>query len=700
MILDNQTPLTVEQKIYTNPLSNYKELVPFDVIEPSHFLPALKILMGNVFSEIEALEAISNPSWESIMLPLEEIEEKIHRTVGPMHHLKMVKDSPELRTVWEEVEPLIDQIELRVKQSRPLYKAFDSLLNSQEWDVEKKRMIERRILAARLKGVHLEGNDLIRFNELVGQLSKLQNTYVSNILDATKNYSLIIKEDKEIEGLPFSIRKLSSDAYNEKNSLSTPEKGPWKLSLTAPIYLAVFKHCKCRNTREILYRELTQKASKDPSDNTQNIQEQLMIRKELSKLLGFENFANLSLATKTAPNVQTVQTFLENLRDMSWEMAGEELLDVQLFAKQSGFEEALMPWDFPYYSERLREKKYTLSEEELKSYFQFPHALQGLFDLSNRLFGITISKAKVQPPVWDKDVTYYLVYDNSGNQIASFYLDPYSRPQTKRGGAWMESSQNRRMVDRALQLPIAHIICNSTPPIDDKPALLTFSELKTLFHEFGHALQHMLTTVNYGSISGTNGIEWDAVEIPSLFMENWLYHKSILKNLSKHVDSGESIPDALIDKIRLAKNFNAGTQILAQLKYGLADLSLHTDYNPEGSLTPFDIWNELSLKTSHLPSLKEDRFLCSFHHIFGGDSYAAGYYSYKWAEVLSADAFEAFIETGEDDWEKLQTIGEKFKGTFLELGGSAHPLEVFETFRGRAPSLNPLLKHSGVTPQS
>ena len=458
----------------------------------------------------------------------------------------------------------------------------------------------------------------------------------------------------------------------------------------------MIRHCHHRALRETLYRAQMQKASEGIEDNCGNIKKQLQVRQAIAQLLGFDSFADLSLATKMATDVETVHSFLENLRIASWSSGREELLKVQLFAAQKGFRKHFMPWDFSYWSECLKEENFHLSEKELKLYFPFPKVLSGLFDLCTQLFGIHITPADFKVPVWHRDVSYYLVKDAQGKQIGSFYLDPYTR-ESKRGGAWTDTCQNRMWTGENLQLPIAYIICNGTPPSQNAPSLLAFQEVVTLFHEFGHALQHLLTRIDYASVSGTNGVEWDAVEIPSKFMENWCYHKPTLKQITGHYQTGSSLPEVLIDKIISTRAFNAGSDMLAQLRYSLCDLVLHRESTHDKEPSPFDTWYAISLATSHLPCLQEDRFLCSFHHVFGGNAYAAGYYSYKWAEVLSADAFQAFQEIGSEDPKRLRELGEKFKTTFLELGGSMHPSEVFTLFRGRAPSIEALLQQNGLT---
>lgn len=704
MLIDMPPPSAIHYEALENPFLQYRRLLPFDQIQPNHFLEALEALFIKILPAIEKLEALESPSWETLLLPLEEVEEEIYRVVGPMLHLKRVKDSDDLRSVWGSVEPLINEIYLRINQSRPLYLSLKAIKESDEWKTfssAQKRVVEKRLTNARLKGVGLNEEALETFNELLHELSSLQTDYVANMSDATKTFSLVIENRTELAGVPYDVLKLASELYNrEKNEndpLSTHHNGPWKLNLTAPIYLPIIRHCDSRTLREMIYRKQIHKASEGEFGNTENLQKQLAIRKRLSNLLGFSTYAEKSLATKMAPNVETVQGFLDKLRDASWIEGRQDLLEVQLFASRSGFREPFMPWDYPYWSERLWEERYHLSEEEIKPYFPLQKVLRGVFDLCHKLFGITIVKPEDQPPVWDKHVIYYLVFNEIGEQVASFYLDPFIRPSSKRSGAWNGTALNRTLFQGELQLPLTYIVTNFTPPTADTPSLLAFREIRTLFHEFGHALQHMLTTVDYGSISGTNGIEWDAIEIPSKFMENWCYHKETLKKISSHIQTGDPLPDVVIDKLLSARNFNAGTNMLAQLKYSLCDLALHHNYDPEGMGAPFDIWYDTCLTTSHLPCLEEDRFLCSFHHIFGGDSYSAGYYSYKWSEVLSADAFEAFIEAGLENGETLRTVGKAFQQTFLELGGSLHPMEVFEKFRGREPTLAPLLEQSGFS---
>lgn len=700
--IEFQTPSELVFTETSNPLLHRNGLIPFDQIKPHHFIPAFEALLLSVEPKLQRIENEQVPSWETILTPLEAIEEEIHQVVGPMIHLKMVMDSYELRMAWAQVEPLWTELMLRINQSKPLFEAYTQIKEGTSWDSlcpAQQRILDHRLLQTQLNGVGLEGEKKEQFNDLFSRLNELQSQYNANVLDAIKNFSLIAQNKDLVEGIPDNILQMASHAYNysrgENDPISTPENGPWKLTLNPPMYLPAMRHCSNREIREKLYRGQILKASIGTYDNSKNLAEQLMLRKEIAELLGFDSYANLSLMKKMAPDVETVKEFLQNLRDASWEVGQKDLEEVQAYALSQGFDEPFMPWDFSYWAERLKEEKFNLSEEELKSYFPLPKVLNGLFDLCHTLFGITIETAHFKAPVWHMDVSYYIIKDETGQQIASFYLDPYSRPQTKRGGAWMDSCRNRYSTDNNEQIPIAYIVCNATPPMKDIPALFSFREVETLFHEFGHALQHMLTEISYASVSGINGVEWDAVEMVSQFMENWCYHPSTLKRITAHYLTGEPLPDTLIEKILASRTFQSGLGMLAQLKYGMTDLELHDQFDPCSGMSPFCVWQNICEYTSHLPCLEEDRFLCSFHHIFGDDDYAAGYYSYKWAEVLSADAFSAFEEVGLEDESALREVGERFKQTFLQLGGSLHPMDVFRIFRGREPSIEALLSQNG-----
>jgi oligopeptidase A len=412
-------------------------------------------------------------------------------------------------------------------------------------------------------------------------------------------------------------------------------------------------------------------------------------------LLGYDTYAELSIARKMAPSVAAVEQLMEELRSASYEAAARELEELTAFARDRGFAGDLKQWDVPFWSERMREENYGLNDEELRPYFPLPQVLEGLFTLAGRLFGVKISAADGEAPVWHPDVRYFQVTGDDGQAIAHFYLDPYSRPAEKRGGAWMDDCINRGTVNGQVRLPVAYLVCNQSPPVDGKPSLMNFREVETLFHEFGHGLQHMLTTVDYAGAAGINNVEWDAVELPSQFMENWCYHRETLLKLARHYETGEPLPEDLFQKILAARNFMTGNAILRQVNFGWLDIELHHRYQPGGKETIWEVRDRLAEKTTILKPLPEDAFLCAFGHIFAG-GYAAGYYSYFWAEVLSADAFAAFEEAGLEDESAITETGRRFRDTVLSLGGSQHPMEVFVSFRGREPSTQALLRHRGL----
>jgi oligopeptidase A len=461
------------------------------------------------------------------------------------------------------------------------------------------------------------------------------------------------------------------------------------------------QHSTRRDLREKLYKAFISRAAGGDLDNNPLIERILELRQEFAGLLGFNNFAELSLASKMAPNVEAVEALLEQLRRVSYDAAVQDLAALKAFALSKGAKEAeeLKHWDIGFWAERQREEKFAFTAEELRPYFPLPQVLDGLFGLVKRLFGVNVTPADGQAPVWHEDVRYFQIADETGAPIAYFYLDSYSRPAEKRGGAWMDVCINRgKIVENgvtSIRLPVAYLICNQTPPIDGQPSLMTFNDVETLFHEFGHGLHHMLTKVDYTGAAGINNVEWDAVELPSQFMENWCYERPTLFGMAKHYQTGEPLPEHYYQKLIAARNYMSGSGMLRQLHFSSVDLELHSRYRPGGKETPADVRQRIAKNTTVLPPLPEDAFLCAFGHIFGG-GYAAGYYSYKWAEVLSADAFAAFEEAGLEDEEAIKVTGRRYRDTVLALGGSKHPMEVFKTFRGREPSTSPLLRHNGL----
>ncbi len=692
-----------QQTLADNPLMISEGLPHFDRIEAHHIQPAVKSLLEQSNADLKKIEEQAEPSWEGLMQPLEELDRPWERSWGPLGHLLGVKNTPELREAYESVLPEIVAFSLKAKQSQPIYEAMKTLRNSSEWNKlndAQQRIVDKHLLSAELAGIGLAGEQLTRFNEIATELSRVANKFSNNVLDATKAFTLIITDASEVEGFPESLKQLTAQSYNswdqkEAETEATPENGPWRISLDFPCFGPFMQHCRNRSLREKVYRAFITRASEGEIDNTPLIPQILKLRKEKAQLLGYANFAEVSLTEKMAPSIEAVLEMEERLRIASWDAGQQDLKDLQTFAAEQGETAAIIQWDFAFWSERLREQRFSYTDEELRPYFSLEKVLDGLFQLVHRIFGITVTPAPEGAPVWNKDVRYFSIANEAGKTIAGFYLDPYARPADKRGGAWMDDCLGRKIINGNVQIPVAHLICNSTPPVGSKPSLMTFREVETLFHEFGHGLQHMLTIINEADAAGINGVEWDAVELASQFMENWCYHKPTLLGMAKHFKTGETLPDELFEKIKAARNFQAGTQMLRQIQFGVVDLKLHSEFDPDGPQSVFDVQREVGKTSSVLPMLPEDRFLCSFQHIFAG-GYAAGYFSYKWAEVLSADAFSAFEDAGLDDEQAVAETGRRFRDTILAMGGSRHPMDLFKEFRGREPSPEPLLRHTGL----
>lgn len=694
--------MVTDKQLQINPLLTGSLLPQFDKILPEHVLPAVEQVISSSEKKIAELESLAKPTWETLMIPLEKISKEIHCVISPISHLKGVADSEELRNIWPPAQEKLVHFSLRIKQSPKLYLAMKNLRDLQKDSLSavQLRILDQAILDAELSGIALEGTKKERFNAIQQEFVQLQTTFSNNVLDATKSYFLVITDKAVMEGLPAHVLQTSSAEYNRRHkdsAISTAENGPWALTLDPTIYLPVMMQCKDRSVREQIYMAQIARASVGKNDNGPIIEKILSLRKESANLLGFKSFAELSIARKMAPSVDHVTKLLNDLKEASFEQSKKEIESLQKLAVEMGQKEPLAHFDTMFYAERLKERRFEFKEEEIKPYLQFPKVLDGLFALAEKLFEIKVRQAPVQPAVWHSDVRYYLVENKKGEQIAGFYLDPYSRPATKRGGAWMDNCVDRMRLDGKLQLPVAYIICNGTPPSGGKPSLMTFGEMTTLFHEFGHGLQHMLTKIEHLDASGINGVEWDAVELPSQFMENWCYHKPTLMEMTAHVDTGEKLPEAYFNKLLAARTFMSGSQMLRQVRASLADIDLHHTFDPNGKLSALERFQQLSKDLSVLEPLKEDRFLCAFSHIFAG-GYSAGYYSYKWAEVLSADAFAAFEEADLSNEKAMHDIGMRFRETVLELGGGTPPMEVFKLFRGREPDVKALLRHNGLTP--
>ncbi len=684
--------------ITKNPLLIGKGLPPFDKVKAEHVVPAMTQILKELNSEVTKLEENVTPTWVGLVEPLTAIEERLGWSWGIVGHLMSVKNSPELREAYETVQPEIVKFYNKLSQSKPIYEAFKGLRNSADWDKlepAQQRIVESSLRDFELSGVGLEGETKERFNQIQLELAELSTKFSNNVLDATKAFKLKLTDKKDVEGLPPSALSLMAQtARGEGEEDATPENGPWVVTLDYPSYIPFMKYATNSELREKLYKAFLSRASSGEFDNQGNIKRILELRKEKANILGFNTFAEISLARKMATDVDAVQQLQEELRQASYDAAVKEFEELKAFAGKD-----LKHWDTTYWTEKQREAKFDFNEEELRPYFSLPNVLDGLFSLANRIFGVTITAVDGQAPVWHEDVRYFQIDNEQGETIAHFYLDPYSRPAEKRGGAWMNDCIGRAKMTvegkTATRLPVAYLVCNQTPPVDDKPSLMTFMEVTTLFHEFGHGLQHMLTTVDYVGASGINNVEWDAVELPSQFMENWCYDRPTLFGMAKHYETGETLPEEYYQKLLAAKNYMSGSAMLRQLHFGLLDMELHHNYQPGGDESPNDVRDRIAKTTTILQPLPEDNFLCAFGHIFAG-GYAAGYYSYKWAEVLSADAFAAFEEVGLEDEAAVKSVGKRFRDTVLSLGGSLDPMEVFKSFRGREPKTEPLLKHSGL----
>jgi oligopeptidase A len=645
------------------------------------------------------------------MLPLEQIAAMIHGGWSPVTHLFGVMNSPELRKAYDEALPLMVELDLKLGQSEPVYRALKSWQSDQAaWKKLSKaqqRIIEKRIMAAEHSGVALQGAARDRFNEIEKELSRLAMRFSNQLLDATKEFALNLSTSEEVDGLPGHLLELAAHEYARRNKCDADtQHGPWAITLDGPSFIPFMEFSRRPDLREKLYLANIKRASSGERDNTALIGALLRLRREKANLLGFKTFAELSLSSKMAPSVADVRGLLEKLLAAALPAARRDLDELKAFRtanrsldgeRLDGLRnESLAHWDIAFWAERVKEAKYQYSEEELRPYFPMGRVLDGLFDLVKRVFRVEVTQADGEAPVWHPDVRFFkMKSSDSGQHIASFFLDPYSRPQNKKGGAWMGTCLDRWQSPGGLQIPVAHLVCNGTPAVGETPALMSFDQVRTLFHEFGHGLHHMLTEVPHIEAAGINNVEWDAVELPSQFMENWLFHVPTLKGLARHWQTGEVLPDHYIEKILASRTYRSGSLTIRQLQFAFTDLELHHEFDPAGKETPFDVQNRHMIRAGVMPPHPENRFLCSFSHIFAG-GYSAGYYSYKWAEVLSADAFSAFEEAGLDNPGAVATTGLRFRKTILAQGGSRHPMELFVEFRGRKPEPEALLRHEGL----
>ena len=675
----------------TNPLLQTHALPPFSDVSPEHVVPAIKALTESSLEALNVqLASLSAITWDTLVKPMEARDDSLSQSWSPVSHLNYVCNTDELRSAHEEALALLSPYYTALGQNRALCDAYQVLANSDEYpqlNQAQKASIEHALRDFKLSGIDLPDTEQKRYGEIKAKLSQLCSQFSNNVLDATQGWHFHTERELELSGLPESIVESATAAAMQK------EKAGYILTLDGPVYVATMTYADDRALRETMYRAFSTRASDQGPcagkwDNTPLMEEILALRQELATLLGFEHYAALSLETKMADNPLQVQTFLQDIAAKAKPAAQKDLAELQQWVNTRFQVEDLQPWDIGYYSEKLRQEKYSVSQEEIRKYFTLPKVLAGLFDVAKQLFGLEIEES-TEVDVWHDDARYFEIKKN-GNKIAAFYIDLFAR-EGKRGGAWMDVCRTRRNTDNGIQLPVAYLVCNFNAPVGESPALLTHNDVTTLFHEFGHGLHHMLTLVDVAAVSGIAGVEWDAVELPSQFLENWCWQPSVLKTLSAHVDTGEALSDELIDKMLAAKNFQSGMFLVRQIEFGLFDMRVHQQFGSADFTGVQATLNQVRDEVSVISPPEFNRFQTSFSHIFAG-GYAAGYYSYLWAEVLSADAFSAFEETDIFDAD----TGGRFYSEILTQGGSRSAAELFRNFRGREPSVEALLRHSGI----
>jgi len=677
----------------TNPLLESTELPRFTAIKPEHVEPAIDALLAQHRIRLnELLEATTNYDWNNIVAPIEEMHDQLNRTWSPVSHLNAVMNSPELRVVYNACLPKLSTYHTELGQNERLYQAYlaiaENPLQVPLNDVQQK-ILKDALRDFRLSGVALTAEHKERFKTIMQSLAQLQAKFQENVLDATHAWKKQISDVSELAGLPeFELALARQTAQREGLD-------GWLLTLEFPSYLAIMNHASNRELRREVYEAYSTRASDQGPhahqwDNAEIMESILALRYEVARLLGFNDYTEYSLATKMAESPEQVLTFLNDLAQRSRPQALRELEALRNFARETAGLSDFHAWDIGYYGEKLRRHRYQISQDELRPYFPETRVIPGLFSVVERLYGVKIS-ATEHMEVWHPDVRCYEILEPDGGVRGRFYLDLYARPN-KRGGAWMDGCVARRSTESGIQLPAAYLVCNFTPPVGNSPALLTHDEVQTLFHEFGHGLHHLLTRVDYAAASGIHGVEWDAVELPSQFMENWCWEREALDLISGHYRTGEPLPEMLRQRMLAAKNFQVGIQTLRQLEFALFDFRLHREYDPQQGARVVPILDEVRRQVAVLLPPPSNRFACGFTHIFSG-GYAAGYYSYKWAEVLSADAFSRFEENGIFDC----ATGKAFLHSVLEVGGSRDALTNFVEFRGRKPSIEALLRHNGIS---
>ncbi|HDX9010385.1 oligopeptidase A [Aeromonas dhakensis] len=677
----------------TNPLLTMDSLPPFSQIQPDQVQPAVTQAIADCKQKISDVLAQREPhTWDSLIAPLEEVNDRLSRIWSPVSHLNSVLNSEALREAHDACLPLLSEFQTYVGQHEGLYQAYLALSESDDFprlDDAQRKEIQNTLRDFRLSGIGLPAEAQQRYGEIQSRLSELASRFSNNVLDATQGWSKLVTDEAELAGLPESAQAAARQMAELKG------KEGWLFTLDIPSYLPVMMYADNRALRAELYEAFTTRASdQGPNagkwDNSAIMTELLALRRELAQLLGFANYAELSLATKMADKPEQVVNFLTDLAAKSLPQGKAELDEIRAFAAEQHGQSELAAWDLAYYAEKLKQHKFSISDEQLRPYFPASKVVKGLFEVVKRVFGMKV-RERLGIDTWHPDVRFYDIFDADDELRGSFYLDLYAR-EHKQGGAWMDVCLGRRYrQDGSLQKPVAYLTCNFNGPVDGKPALFTHNEVVTLFHEFGHGIHHMLTRIDVAGVAGINGVAWDAVELPSQFLENWCWESEALAFISGHHETGEPLPADLLEKMLTARNFQAAMQMLRQLEFALFDFRLHQEFDPANADQIPALLDEVRREVAVMMPPAFNRFQHSFSHIFAG-GYAAGYYSYKWAEVLSADAFSRFEEEGIFN----PVTGHSFLKNILEKGGSKEPMELFRAFRGREPQVDALLRHSGI----
>ncbi|MEZ9723526.1 oligopeptidase A [Vibrio splendidus] len=677
----------------SNPLLTFTDLPPFSQIKPEHVKPAVEQVIEECRNKIEqVLEGNTSPSWDNLVAPIDEVDDRLGRIWSPVSHMNSVVNSDELRDAYESCLPVLSEYGTWVGQHKGLFEAYKAIKASEAFsalDQAQQKTITDALRDFELSGIGLPADEQHRYGEISKRQSELGSQFSNNVLDATMGWSKQVTDVAELAGMPESALAAAQAAAEAK------ELEGYLLTLDIPSYLPVMTYCDNQALRKELYEAYVTRASdRGPNagkwDNTEIITEQLKLRHEIARMLGFSTYSEKSLSTKMAETPDQVLGFLNDLAAKAKPQGEREVEELRQFAEKEFGVSELNLWDIAYYSEKQKQNLFEISDEELRPYFPESNAVSGLFEVLNRVFGMSVTERE-GVDTWHDSVRFFDIFDATGTLRGSFYLDLYAR-EHKRGGAWMDDCRGRRITQSGeLQTPVAYLTCNFNKPVGNKPALFTHDEVVTLFHEFGHGIHHMLTQVDAGAVSGINGVPWDAVELPSQFLENWCWEEEALSFISGHFETGEALPKEMLEKMLAAKNFQSAMFILRQLELGLFDFTLHTEYDPEVGARVLETLADVKSKVSVLPSLDWNRFSHSFGHIFAG-GYSAGYYSYLWAEVLSADAFSAFEEEGIFNTE----TGNRFLNNILEMGGSEEPMELFKRFRGREPQIDAMLRHAGI----